>query len=165
MSTRDLPLRWGTHSGRVALGATLIVGGLVHLQAASTTNLWPLALGSAAHALGWLVLPASAWRRLLPVLPSLGTLWLLLTGPQSTWTIAITYLGWLLARRRPWLSLITVGPVLLASVVAALIWQEYSGMLPALLLTGAASIGCAWWAAALDRDVSARSRPAHPATA
>lgn len=165
MSTRELPLRWGTQAGRVTLGITLIIGGLVHLQAASTTNLWPLAVGSSAHALGWLVLPARAWRRLLPVLPSLGTLWLLLTGPQSTWTIAVTYLGWLLARRRPWISLLTIGPVLLAAVVGGLIWQEYDGMLFSLLLTGAASIGCAWWAAALDRDISTQSRTAHPAPA
>lgn len=165
MSADHLPLRWGTHRERVAIGLTLIAGGLVHLQAASTTNLWPLAVGSAAHALGWFLLPARAWRRLLPVAPSLGTVWLLLTGPQALWTLAIPYLGWLLARHRPWITLITVGPVLLAGVVAAVAFREYPGMLAALALGAVVTVGCSWWAAALDRAPSARPGREHPAAA
>jgi hypothetical protein len=165
VSADHLPLRWGTHDERVAIGLTLIAGGLAHLQAASTTNLWPLAVGSVAHTLGWLLLPARAWRRLLPIAPSLGTVWLLLSGPQALWTLAVPYLGWLLARDRPWLSLITLGPVLLTGVAAVVVWREYDGMIAALALGAVVTVGCAWWAAALDRAPSVRARNEHPAVA
>lgn len=151
MSARHLPLRWGVYRDRTLLGLLLIAGGLIHLQSASTTNLVPLAVGSSAHAIGWFIMPARSWRRLLPVLPSLGCVWLLLTGPQAVWTLTFSYLGWLLVRHRPWRTLITVGPVLLNGVLAIVLWQEYWGMLPALAISAVVLAGCAWWAAAMDR--------------
>ena len=58
-----LPLRWGTYDDRRWAGLTLIVGGLVHLQAAGPDNLLPLAVGTVAHVVGWLIMPARGWRR------------------------------------------------------------------------------------------------------
>lgn len=153
-----LPLRWGGYRDRIAAGLVLIVGGLVHLQAASTENLIPLIVGSSAHIVGWLIMPATAWRRLVPLLPSTLVVWLLLTGPQSVWTLTIPFICWLIVRHRPARSYLALGPVLLNGVAAVGIFGEYDGMLFSLALSAVMLVGSAWWAAAL-------ARPAGPAAA
>lgn len=140
-------------------GLVLIAGGLVHLQAASTVLLIPLIVGSAAHMLGWLIMPASAWRRLVPLLPSTLVIWLLLTGPQSMWTLTIPFVCWLIARHRPWRSFVAVGPVLLNGVLAAAIFREYDQQLLALGMSAVVLIGSAWWAWALARPAASSARP------
>lgn len=154
-----LPLRWGRYRDRVIAGLVLIVGGLVHLQAASTVLLIPLIVGSAAHVLGWLILPASAWRRLVPVLPSTLVVWLLLTGPQSMWTLSIPFLCWLIARHRPWRSYLALGPVLLNGVLAATLFRGYEQQSLALGISAVVLVGSAWWAWALARPPAASMRP------
>jgi len=146
-----LELRWGQYRERVVMGLVLIAGGLVHLQAASTLNLIPLIVGSAAHVLGWLIMPATAWRRLVPLLPSTLVVWLLLTGPQSVWTLTVPFICWLIVRHRPARSFLALGPVLLNGVVAVAVFTEYDGMLAAMSLSAVVLIGSAWWAAALER--------------
>lgn len=146
-----LDLRWGQYRERVVMGLVLIAGGLVHLQAASTLNLVPLIVGSAAHVLGWLIMPATAWRRLVPLLPSTLVVWLLLTGPQSVWTLTVPFVCWLIVRHRPARSFLALGPVLLNGVVAVAVFTEYDGMLVAMSISTVVLIGSAWWAAALER--------------
>lgn len=147
----QLELRWGRYRERVVVGLVLIAGGLVHLQAASTLNLFPLIVGSAAHVLGWLLMPATAWRRLLPLLPSTLVVWVLLTGPQSVWTLTVPFVCWLIVRHRPARSFLALGPVLLNGVVAVAVFSEYDGMLAAMSISAVVLVGSAWWAAALAR--------------
>ena len=152
-----LPLRWGGWSERRWAGLVLIAGGLVHLQAASTTNLLPLVVGTAAHTLGWLIMPAHGWRRLVPLLPSGLVVWIVLTGPQSMWTLAIPFLCWLLVRHRPWRSLLALGPVLLNGVAATTFFREYDAMPLALGISAIVLVGSSWWAWALARPQRASS--------
>ena len=161
-----LPLRWGDYRDRIAAGLVLIVGGLVHLQAASTENLIPLIVGSSAHIIGWLIMPATAWRRLVPLLPSTLVVWLLLTGPQSVWTLTVPFICWLIVRHRPARSYLALGPVLLNGVVAVSVFGEYDGMLFSLALSTVVLVGSAWWAAALARPAGpAAAQPVHTAEA
>ena len=150
-----LPLRWGRYRDRVVAGLVLIVGGLVHLQSASTFVLLPLIIGTVAHLLGWLILPASAWRRLVPLLPSGLVVWLLLTGSQSMWTLSICFVCWLIARHRPWRSFLALGPVLLNGVLAASVFRGYEQVPIALGISAMVLVGCAWWAWALARPSAA----------
>jgi len=146
-----LPLRWGTYDGRRWAGLTLIVGGLVHLQAAGPDSLLPLAVGTVAHVVGWLIMPARGWRRVVPIVLSTFVGWLLLAGPQLMWTLTIPFLFWLLVRHRPWRSLLAVSPVLLNGVIAAAVFREYEGMPLALGASALVIVGSAWWAAAIAR--------------
>ncbi|GAA1734271.1 hypothetical protein [Microcella frigidaquae] len=150
-----LPLRWGGYRERVVAGLVLIVGGLVHLQAASTLNLLPLAVGTAAHVAGWAILPASAGRRLGPAGPSALAIWLLLTGPQSMWILIVPYVGWLVARHRPARSYLTLAPVLLNGALAIALFREYDQQLLALGLSAVVLTGSAWWAWAMARPAPA----------
>jgi hypothetical protein len=156
---RLVPLRWGRYEDRLFVGLVLIIGGLMHLQAASTTLLMPLIVGSVAHMLGWLILPASAWRRLLPLLPSTLVVWLLLTGPQAMWTLSVPFVGWLLARHRPWRSFVALGPVLLNGVLAVALFREYEQLPVALALSAVVLTGSAWWAWALARPAASIRPP------
>lgn len=159
-----LPLRWGRYHDRIAAGLVLIVGGLVHLQAASTFVLLPLIVGTVAHTIGWLILPASAWRRLVPLLPSGLVVWLLLTGSQTMWTLSITFICWLIARHRPWRSYLALGPVLLNGVFAVAVFGEYDQVPLALGFSGVVLVGSAWWAWALARPPASIRSPARSAS-
>jgi hypothetical protein len=142
--TARLPLRWGTYRGRYLAGLALIVGGLVGLQAASTTFLFPLITGTALHTIGWWIMPAAGWRRHVVVFPCGVQIWLLLTGPQSMWTLAIPYLAWLLIRHRPLKSYVTVLFVIANGVMMVQLFSEYSMLLPALAVSGAVVAASAW---------------------
>ncbi len=158
-----LPLAWGLYSDRWMMGLVLIVGGLVHLQAARTENLLPLIVGSAAHMIGWLIMPATAWRRIVPLVPSTLVVWLLLTGPQFAITLSVTFAGWLIVRHRPWRSALALGPVLLCGLLTASMFREYDGMLAAIAITAVVLVVSAWWARALAQPgVSIPPHPPHP---
>lgn len=142
--TARLPLRWGTYRGRYLAGLALIVGGLVGLQAASTTFLYPLITGTVLHTIGWWIMPSAGWRRHLVVFPCGVQIWLLLTGPQSMWTLSITYLAWLLVRHRPLTSYVTVLFVIANGVGMTQLFSEYSMLLPALAISGVVLAASAW---------------------
>lgn len=163
--TAALPMRWGTWSDRRWAGLILIAGGLVHLQSANTGNLIPLIIGTAAHTVGWLIMPAVGWRRLVPLLPSGLVVWLVLTGPQSMWTLSIPFVCWLLVRHRPWRSLLALGPVLLNGVAAAAFFRSYDDMLLALSISAVVLVGSSWWAWALARPPRASTAIAAASTA
>jgi hypothetical protein len=149
--TSRLPLRWGTYRGRYLAGLTLIVGGLLHLQSSTTHLLWPLVVGTVAHTIGWWILPAAGWRRLAVPLVCGVQVWLLLTGPQSMWTLAIPYCAWLLVRHRPAVSYLTLVPVAVNGVLCILVFREYAQMPLALSVSAAVITGSAWGARNLAR--------------
>jgi hypothetical protein len=144
--TARLPLRWGTYRGRYLAGLLLIVGGLLHLQSSTTHLLWPLVVGTAAHTIGWWILPAAGWRRLVVPLACGVQVWLLLTGPQSMWTLLIPYSAWLLVRHRPAVSYLTVLAVAGNGVLAIVLFREYAQMPLALFLSAGVLSGSAWMA-------------------
>ncbi len=147
-----LPLRWGDHATRLWAGLWLIVGGGVSIAGSNTEALWVLAVGTAAHAAGWCVLPSAGWRRVVAVGPSTLTMWLLLAGPRFVIVLVAPYLLWLLVRHRPWLATLTAIPVVGAAVlVGDAFGQDYSRMLVALGVVGATMAGCAWLARLIAR--------------
>jgi hypothetical protein len=134
---RRLPLRWGGYETRLAGGLILIVTGAVHLQAANAEVNFPLFTGAVAQVIGWWILPAGGWRRVLATGPALIQSYAMLAGPQWMWSLVVPYLCWLLVRHRPLLAYVTVLPVVAYGVVAAAVFGPYSGM-PLALAAGAA---------------------------
>lgn len=155
--TSLLRLNWGRYRDRYLWGMILIVGGAIQLQGSNTYTLPLLLVGTLAHATGWAIMPARGWRRLLAVVPATGQIWLLLTGPQSMWTLVVPYLCWLLVRHRPPLAYLTVLLPLANGIVIPQFLSEYSGMPLALTVSLAVFIGSAWLAWLIAR--SARTLP------
>ncbi len=145
--TGPLPLRWGYHRDRLWSGLALIIAGLVALQGANTYTLWLLGLGTLVHVVGWVLLPARGWTRVVGALLGLTATWILLTGPASTWVLVLPLAGWLLARERRGLAWLTLLLPLASGILAAQLWTERSGMAGALALSGAAVVAAAWLAA------------------
>jgi hypothetical protein len=144
--SRRFALRWGSYNGRYAAGIGLIVSGLICLQGTSGSISITMALGSAAHALGWWLLPGSGRRRGWASVASLAVAWILLIGPSGLGLLAVNLACWLWVRERSALSYLVVLPVLATGVIARSINAEYSGMLPGLAATGAVLVAAAWTA-------------------
>ena len=157
--TRSLPLRWGHYNDRYAAGLLLISGGAVQLQGSNTWTLPLLLIGTAAHATGWSIMPASGWRRLVVVIPATGQIWILLTGPYSAWTFVVPYLCWLLVRHRPARSYITVLFPLANGFILPRYFTEYTGMLPTLAISLAVLIASAWVARLIASSANAQRSP------
>jgi len=144
--TSLLPLRWGTYRGRYLAGLLLIVGGAVQLQGSNTWTLPLLLIGATTHAVGWGIMPAKGWRRIVAVVPSSAIIWLLLTGPLSLWMLSIIYIGWLIVRHRPLRSFVTVLFPVASGVIVAQYFHEYSEMPEALAISMAVFVASAWLA-------------------
>ncbi|AYF97498.1 hypothetical protein [Protaetiibacter intestinalis] len=150
--TAALPLRFGHAADRLWAGAWLIVGGGLAIAGSNTFSLWVLALGTAATAIGWCVLPSAGWRRVLALGPSMLAMWLLLSGPRFVIVLVLPYLGWLLVRHRPPLAMLTAVPVAAVALLVGNVFQEdYSRMLPALAIVGVAMVAGAWGARLIAR--------------
>jgi hypothetical protein len=158
--TRSLPLHWGMYIDRYLVGLTLIVCGGVSLQGSNSNFGWLLAFGTAAHALGWWIMPAAGWRRIWAVLPGIASIWLLLTGPETVFVLLLPYAAWLLVRHRPLVSWLTLLPVGAASIVVAQIFHEYQGMLAALAIMFVVMVASAWLARFAARSRDLRRSPA-----
>lgn len=157
--TRALPLRWGHYNDRYLAGLLLIVGGGIQLQGSNTWTLPLLLIGTAAHVIGWAIMPASGWRRLVVVVPATAQIWILLTGPYSAWTFVVPYLCWLLVRHRPARSYITVLFPLANGMILPQFFTEYTGMLPTLAISMAVLIASAWVASVLASSANAQRSP------
>ncbi len=144
--TRALPLRWGTYRERYLAGLALIVASAICLQGTSTYAVFPLALGSLAHLLGWGVLPAAGWRRIGALLPSLISCISLLAGPVYAAALAVPLLCWLVVRQRPAATWLLTAPVLLLGLALAGITTNYDAMIPVLAIMAVAVAGAAWLA-------------------
>jgi hypothetical protein len=161
----SLPLQWSRYRARQAAGVALIVLG-AGLFAPTTAYTLPLGtLGAAAHVLGWLVLPAPGWRRLLGAGAGLATLLLLLLGSQLAWLVAVLLALWFLVRRRP----ARVYPLVLAPAVVGFLMAQVEGPFGsragAVTVAGFAAIAAAWTAAVLlwrSWAVISRNSPPDP---
>ncbi len=142
--TRALPLRWGNYTDRYLIGLLLIVGGAIQLQGSNPYTLPLLLIGTVAHAIGWSIMPARGWRRLVAVIPASAQMWILLTGPLSMWTLVVPYLCWLLVRHRPARSYVTVLFPLANGVILPQFFTEYSSMPAALSISMAVFVASAW---------------------
>ena len=117
--TRRLTLRFGTYLGRYLAGLTYIAAGTVILLSSNTYTIGFLLLGTVAHVAGWFLLPATGARRLIAFGPSLIAIFLLLTGPQILFVMAVVLFGWLLVRERPLRSyLVLVFPIFSGVILA-----------------------------------------------
>ncbi len=139
-------LRWGTYRGRYLAGILLIVGGAVQLQGSNTYTLPLLLIGASAHAVGWSIMPARGWRRVVALIPSSAIIWLLLTGPLSMWMLSVTFLAWLLVRHRPLRSYLTVIFPIANGLIIPQFFTEYSQMFPALAISMSVFVASAWLA-------------------
>lgn len=142
--TSLLPLHWGTYRGRYLAGLTLIVGGGIHVLGSNVWTLPFLLIGTLAHAVGWAILPARGWRRIVAVGPSIATIWILLAGPQALWVITLSFAGWLLVRHRPGRSYLTVLFPLATGIALAQYLKELSGMPLALAIAMTVVVASAW---------------------
>jgi len=163
MSTTGLPLRWGTAQARSVGGGILIVAGAVAIAGSDTYVLLLLLAGLLAHVAGWAVMPADGWRRVVAVVISTPAALLLLTGPRFVGVLVLPYAGWLLVRHRPLRSYPTLTFVLAGAVIAARLFPDYSGMLPALGIEFGVIVASAWAARAVASTRSTQAVPGPPA--
>ena len=147
--TAFLPLRWGGYRERYLGGLCLIVGGGVAIAGSDTFALWLLWIGTIAHIAGWCILPSAGWRRLVVVLPSTISMWLLLPGPRYLVVLVIPYLGWLLVRHRPALAYPTAIFVLAGAILLGQVFSEYRDMLEVLAIAFVIMVASAWVARAV----------------
>jgi hypothetical protein len=148
-SPRALALRWGTYNGRLLAGIALLIAGAVNLQSANTYTLIFLLLGSLAHLVGWLVLPAAGGRRVGAMFPSLLGVFALLSGPQALPLLVVPLIFWLWVRQRPALSYVAVVPLLAVTIAFARVFREQTAMPFAFGISAVVLTGCAWAASAL----------------
>jgi drug/metabolite transporter (DMT)-like permease len=146
----SLPLRWSRYGVRQTAGLLLILVGAV-LVLPTTAYTLPLGLlGAAAHASGWLILPAPGGRRLLAAVVSVSAVLLMMLVPQLAGLMAVPLALWFLVRRRP----SRVYPLALAPAVAGVLVAQAAGpfgaRLPALAVAAAAAVAAAWAASALS---------------
>lgn len=157
--TRSLPLTWGRYEDRYLWGLVLILSGSIGLQASNTYTNFFLLQGATVFVVGWSIMPSRGWRRILVIAPATGQLWLLLTGPLSVWTLVVPYLAWLLVRHRPLRSYLTVLFPIANGIVLPRFFVEYSGMLPALVISLAVLAASAWIARLLASTAAPRTLP------
>ena len=105
-----------------------------------------LSISTRSHARGWWLLPAAGWRRVVAVGPSLVAVFVLLIGPAGVGILVLPLASWLFVRARSKAAYLVLIPVLLVGLGLRLVFHEYSGMIPALLIEGTAVIAAAWFA-------------------
>lgn len=153
--TRLLPLKWGRYVDRYLAGLVLIITGTLALQASNVYAPQFFIQGIAALAVGWSIMPARGWRRILGAAFGVGQGVVLLTGPQSTWSLAIPFALWLCVRHRPLRTYITALFPLVAGIAVAQFFEEYDGMPVALAITMTVVVASAW----LARLIAKQGRP------
>ncbi|MGV8876233.1 MAG: hypothetical protein ACOH1K_01840 [Rhodoglobus sp.] len=156
--TRHIPLKWGHYPDRYLVGLSLIIAGTMHLQGANNYTLIILLIGTTATAVGWSIMPARGWRRMIVVLPSITQIWIMLTGPLSMWTLTIPLACWLIVRHRPPISYLTLVLPLANGIILPHYFQEYSAMPLALAVSAAVLVIAAWCARAIAHSAAARRR-------
>jgi hypothetical protein len=155
-----IPLRWGTWAGRSWGGLSLIIGGGVAIAGSSAAHppftLLLAVAGTAAHVLGWCILPAKGWRRVVVVIPSTAAMFALLSGPRYLTGVTVALLAWYLVRQRPLRVWPMAAFAIATGVVLARIFPDYDGMLIASAVALFVTVGAAWAARAVH---AATTRP------
>lgn len=157
--TRRIPLRWGTWTGRSWGGLALILSGAVAVAGASAANSYTLLLaatGLTAHLVGWAILPAKGWRRVVVLVPSLFAVAALIAGPSYLTLLVLPLLGWFLVRQRPLRVWPMAAFVLGAGIILRQLYPAYEGMLTASAVALFVLAGSAWAARAVH---AASTRP------
>ncbi|WP_341952799.1 hypothetical protein [Salinibacterium sp. TMP30] len=154
--TRRLPLKWGHYSDRYFIGLVLIIAGAIHLQGANNYTLIILLIGTTATAVGWSIMPARGWRRMIVILPTITQIWIMLTGPMSMWTLTIPLLCWLLVRHRPLVSYVVLALPIANGIILPRFFQEYSAMPQALAISTVVVVAAAWLARAIAHSAASR---------
>ncbi|MBH0008523.1 hypothetical protein ESZ53_06875 [Salinibacterium sp. UTAS2018] len=155
--TRRLPLRWGRYEDRYFAGLVLILAGAMHLQGANNYTLIILLIGTTSTVVGWSIMPAKGWRRMIVALPAVTQIWIMLTGPMSMWTLAIPLLCWLIVRHRPLISYLALTLPIANGIVLAQFFQEYSAMPQALAISVVVLVGAAWTAQLIAQSAAKRA--------
>jgi len=154
--TRRLPLKWGHYTDRYCAGLVLIIAGAVHLQGANNYTLFILLIGTIATVIGWSIMPAKGWRRMVVGLPAVSQIWIMLTGPMSMWTLAIPLLCWLIVRHRPLISYLALIIPVANGIVLTRFYQEYSSMPQALAISAVVLVASAWVAQLIAQSAAKR---------
>lgn len=154
--TRRLPLKWGHYADRYFAGLVLIIAGAVHLQGANNYTLIILLIGTTATVVGWSIMPAKGWRRMIVALPAVSQIWIMLTGPMSMWTLAIPLLCWLIVRHRPLISYLALIIPVANGIVLTRFYQEYSSMPQALAISAVVLVAAAWVAQLIAQSAALR---------
>ncbi|MFM9878346.1 MAG: hypothetical protein ACKVOG_10970 [Rhodoglobus sp.] len=159
--TSLIRLKWGRYTDRYLWGLILIVSGTTAMQAGNIYAVSFLGQGIVALTIGWSILPARGWRRVLAALlaPLFGIA--LLTGPQSMWTLAAPYLLWLCVRHRPPRSYITVLFPVANGIIVPQFFEEYDGMPLALAISMLVFVASAWLARLIARQGGAAQAPSN----
>jgi len=153
--TRRIPLKWGHYADRYYVGLALIIAGGMHLQGANNYTLIILLIGTTATVVGWSIMPAKGWRRMIVILPAVSQIWIMLTGPMSVWTLTIPLACWLLVRHRPLLSYLALALPIANGIILPRFFQEYSSMPQAIMISAVVLVAAAWLARLIA--ISARS--------
>ena len=155
---RRLPLKWGHYNDRYYAGLVLIVAGAMNLQGANNYALIILLIGTASTAVGWAIMPARGWRRMIVILPAIVQTWVMLAGPMSLWTLTILLLCWLIVRHRPLISYIALALPIANGVILPRFYQEYSSMPQALAVSAVTLVAAAWLAQLIAHSASRHRR-------
>lgn len=154
--TRRLPLKWGRYADRYISGLVLIIAGAMHLQGANNYTLIILLIGTTSTVVGWSIMPARGWRRMIVALPAVSQIWIMLTGPMSMWTLVIPLLCWLIVRHRPLISYLAVALPLANGIILPRFFQEYSSMPQALAISAVVLVAAAWVAQMIAQSAAKR---------
>lgn len=150
--TSLIPLKWGQYTDRYLWGLILIISGTLAMQAGNIYAVTFLGQGLVALTIGWSIMPARGWRRVLAAFLAPLFAIALLTGPQSVWTLAAPYLLWLCVRHRPLRSYITVLFPIASGIIVPQFFEEYDGMPLALAISMVVFVASAWLARLLARQ-------------
>lgn len=157
-----LPLTWGRADDRRIAGLVLAITGAVHVQGTNTYSLPVLLVGVVAIAVGWGIMPARGWRRIIAAVLGIANAAALLAGPVAVWTCAFALLAWLLVRHRPLRSYLTLLFPVANGLILPRLFEDYRWM-PLCLSISLAVVVASAWLAGLIAD--SRRRPSPPAAA
>lgn len=157
---RRLPLKWGQYNDRYFVGLVLIIAGAMHLQGANNYTLIILLIGTTSTAVGWSIMPAQGWRRMIVVIPAIAQIWIMLTGPMSMWTLAIPLLCWLIVRHRPLIAYLALALPIANGIILPRFFQEYSSMPEALAISAVVLVAAAWLARLIAQSAASRRKSA-----
>lgn len=159
--TRSLPLTWGVYPDRYLTGLWLAITGTLHVQGSNTYALHPMLVGAVGGIVGWSILPASGWRRIVAALLATGTTAALLAGPVAMWTVTLAVLAWLLVRHRPLRGYIVLLLPLANGFILPRLFEDYRWMPLCLAISLGVVVASAW----LARAIAVGVRGPGPSTA
>ncbi|MFP7762128.1 hypothetical protein [Marisediminicola sp. LYQ85] len=154
--TRNLPLRFGSHPGRLAVTVALLITGGIALQFASAYTLGLLFWGVVGSAAAWIVVPARGWRRAIALGPGVFGVASLLAGAASGALIGLTLAAWLLVRERRAVTYVLVCVPVAVAVTLAQFFPDYGWGFVVAPILGATVVGCAWAARSLTAAAARR---------